>query len=125
MATHSKVVYKRGTWGNTTLSHARGTIHVVGAVLKEAVKVNACALIAQHVVHICNDPVALGQVEYRQRPSSIDAHNWTLRCTIRIRRDPGNVPVKSNGCSRCYQALGQEQQQCYDKKVGQRERHRD
>lgn len=86
------------------MSDTCGAIHFVCTVLKEAMKVNACALIAELIVNIGNDLVTLGEIEHWQRPLSIDTNGRTLLLSVWIGRDPGDVPVVGHGRRICHES---------------------
>lgn len=98
---------------NITLSHLDWTVHRVGAILKKAMEMKTGTLVAKlcpgqwrrtiephrrHsgaylVVHVDNDILANREVEYWERPLTIDSDHWPLGESIGIPTYPGDIEV--------------------------------
>jgi hypothetical protein len=60
------------------------------------------------VVHIGNDSIAFCEVEQREWPLPIDAHDRTFSHSIWVGSYPGDVPIECDCGSACYGGEGEE-----------------
>lgn len=90
-------------------------------------KVKSSALISQLVVHIDNDRIIDGSTEDWKRPLVVDANGRTVKGSVRICCDPGDIPIVGNG--RCTHEIGgggggeSEEQRRYYREERQGESH--
>jgi hypothetical protein len=63
-----------------------------------AMPVDTCGLIAKRVLNIHDKLVANVHVDSRARKFAIDADDWPHEAAIRVRVDPGKLPVVSYYC---------------------------
>jgi len=90
---YSEVVDKGRAWSDATLGDTDRTIHLVGTILKETVKVNTGRLIAEQVSHSGDNLVTLRKIELWEWPLSIDTHDWTHCESIGVCLHPSDVPI--------------------------------
>lgn len=95
--TYGKVISKGAARRNWALGNASRAIHVVGAVLEQAVKVQRGALVAELVVDVDDEAVAHVDLETRNGPLAVDANDGTLHGAVRVGGDPGDVEVMGDG----------------------------
>ena len=118
-----KVVRETRAWRDTALCDTNWAIHLIGAVLKETMKVDAGALVAKlryismsnkastwvssHlIVYVGNNSVTFCEVEQRKWPLSVNSHDGTLSHSIWVGPYPSNVPIKFDGCCARYSSEG-------------------
>ena len=94
---HGEVVGKRLPWEDGTLGGHRRAVHVVRAVLVQAMPVDRGVLVAQSIVHVHDQTISLLNLDNRQRPLSIDANDLAIVQAIWVRSGPCHVPVVSDG----------------------------
>jgi hypothetical protein len=123
-----EVVCKARAWRNATLSDADGAVHLIGAILKETMEVDARALVSKlqcvsmivnilayvlsHlVVYVGNDSITFCEIEQREWPLSVDSHDGTLSHSIWVRSYPGDIPIEVDGCRGRQSGEGRETRQ--------------
>lgn len=109
-STHSEVVDHHPSWGNIELSDMR-SVHLIGTILIEAMPMNTGTFISQAVVDLCDDLVSVCEVQYGERPLSVDSYHWTLHHSIRIGCRPCDIPVVVDCCSHGRDNLGKDARQ--------------
>jgi len=75
-----------------------------GAIHKEPMEMQACALIAELVVDIDHNTVSYSSPDLRNRPLPVDTNGRTLKSTIRIRYNPGDIEIIGNNSATYDQA---------------------
>lgn len=91
--THGEIVRERASWSNLTLRHTRRTVHVCSSVLKQAVKVKTCGLVAEVILDVDDDIIAFCHCDCRNRPLAIDSNDRSIVNTVWIGIYPANVEV--------------------------------
>jgi hypothetical protein len=79
--------------GDRALGNADGAVHVGGAILENAMEVDAGALVAETVVDVDNHLVALGRVESGNGPLAVDADDGAVLAAIGVAVHPRHVEV--------------------------------
>lgn len=95
-----EIVSELRTWRDWTLRNLGRAVHVRGPVHVEAVEVKGGGLVAELVIDIDNDAIALRRCHDWQGPLAVDANGWPLEKPIWVRPDPGDVKVVGDG--RCF-----------------------
>lgn len=75
------------------MRYQRRSVHVVGAILEEAVEMYAGRLVSECIVHICNHAIPLGEIEEGKRPLAIDTRDEPFILTVRVGKRPSDVPI--------------------------------
>ena len=78
---------------NGALGDLEGAVHLVGAILEEAVEVQRGGLIAEIVVDVDNDGVVDVGVDGRDGPLAVDANGLALKGAVWVGRDPSDGKV--------------------------------
>ena len=89
------------SWGNWTLCNHSWAIHLIGAVLIDAMEMNWCCLVLQAVFNVDNHSISEIGVDRRAWPLPIDADSGT-HITIWWHRNPIHLPIVSyRFCRHC------------------------
>jgi hypothetical protein len=99
---------KFGSGWNRALRDLTRPVHIGRPIHEDAVEMQRGGLIAELVVNVDDNLVALGRPHDGKRPLSIDANGWPLEHAIGICPDPGDVEIVGDDCCLC---AGQEEKQ--------------
>ncbi len=67
-----------------------------GAILKQAVKVQAGALVAELIVHIDHKVVSYRGSDLRNRPLAVNPNGGTVESAVRVRCYPCDIEIVGN-----------------------------
>lgn len=81
--------------GHRTLRDARCSIHLLSAILMQAVPVKTSRLVSKRIVHVNNHLVPKVDINLRTRPLAINPNHRSLKA-IRRCSDPRNIPSIMN-----------------------------
>jgi hypothetical protein len=96
-----KLICEALSWQYWTLRNANRAVHGVGAILVDAMPMQACGLVHKGVMSC--DPYSIAQLGSHCRiwPLSIDAYDWPSVSSVGISVDPVNGPVVLNNSTLC------------------------
>lgn len=79
--------------GYRALTRTHRSIHVGGAIHIESVEMQACALIAKLVVDVDHNTISHSSPDLGVRPLAVDTKGRTLKSTVRVGYNPGDIKI--------------------------------